>query len=527
MADALTSTPAPGLPANIAAPLSGAATNIFERIQGFTRQPAVAKSLPTLMLMGVLAIAVFAWMVLHQPPQRTLFAGMADGDKAAVAEALGTAGINYTIDRDTGALTVADGQFYQAKMLLAQQGLPKSAPDGDALISNLPLGSSRAVENERLGAAREADLARTIEAIDAVEDAKVHLAAPSQSVFLRDDAKPSASVMLRLRNGRSLSDAQVQAIIHLVASSVPGLTPDNVSVVDQTGDLLSKAGGSQGDDATDRQVAMQTRVEERYRRSLLSLLSPVVGADNFTAEVHADLDFAQVASTKEIYPKDPAAVAVEQGNWTNDAAGGDKGPGGIPGALANQPPPASQTAAGAKNQQGQAPQSGPTAPGQQPGQASAAAATKTSESYNRTYQLGREVSVTQNQVGTVRRLTVAVALRDPAGKKRTPEEIAALEALVKGAVGFDQTRGDVVAISSRAFEPIADAEKPSWYESPWVGMIGRNVGAVAAVLILVFGLGRPLLKRRAAAAPRWASRSPPPSPARRAIPARRAGSRST
>jgi flagellar M-ring protein FliF len=504
MADALTPVPVQSnLPATLPVPLSGAAANIFERVMAFTRQPAVARSIPTLMLIGVLGLAALAWSVVHQPPQRTLFAGMADGDKAAVADSLGAAGIKYTIDRDTGALTVADNQFYQAKMLLAQQGLPKSAPDADSMISNLPLGSSRAVESQRLDSAREADLARTIEAIDAVETAKVHIAGGTDSVFLRDQSKASASVMLRLRGGRTLSNNQVQAIVNLVASSVPGLTPDSVAVVDQSGDLLSKNGGT-SDDPTDKQVALQAKVEERYRQALETLLAPVVGADNFTAEVHADLDFSQVASTKEVYPKDPApVVSAEEGNWSNDSAadGANKTPGGIPGALSNQPPAAAQITNNTTNKAGQPPQpNGPTAPAQGPGQASAAATNKTSESYNRTFQLGREVSVTQNQVGTLRRLTVAVALRDPTGKKRTPQEIQALTDLVKGAVGFDQTRGDVVALTSRAFEPIADAEKPSWYEAPWVSLVGRNVGAVVVVLILVFGLGRPLLKRRAAAA---------------------------
>ncbi|MBV9843437.1 MAG: flagellar M-ring protein FliF [Sphingomonadaceae bacterium] len=479
-------------------------SGIADRIMAFTRQPAIAKSIPTLMLIGLLGLAALAWSVVHQPPQKTLFANMADGDKAAVADALGSAGIKYTIDSNTGALTVADSQFYQAKMLLAQQGLPKSAPDGDAMITNLPLGASRAVESQRLDDAREADLARTIEAIDAVETAKVHIAGGTDSVFLRDQAKASASVMLRLRGGRSLSSAQVQAIVNLVATSVPGLTPDNVAVVDQSGDLLSKDGGT-ADDPTDKQVALQAKVEERYRQALETLLAPIVGSDNFTAEVHADLDFSQVASTKESYPNPPAPiVATEQGSWSNDSADG-KTPGGVPGALANQPPAAAQIANSATNKAGQAPQAnGPTAPGQAPGQASAAASSKTSESYNRTYQLGREVSVTQNQVGTLRRLTVAVALRDPSGKKRTPQEIQALTDLVKGAVGFDQQRGDIVALSSRSFEPIADAEKPSWYEAPWVSLVGRNAGAVVVVLILVFGLGRPLLKRRAAAAAEYA-----------------------
>lgn len=500
MADTLITAPASPA-ANLPVPFAGAGS-LLERLQGFIRQPAVAKALPTLMLIGVLGLAALAWAVLHTPAQRTLFSGMADSDKAAAADALQSAGIAYSLDRDSGALSVGDGDYYRAKMLLAAQGLPKGAPDGDTMISSLPLGASRAVESERLDAAREADLARTIEAIDAVDTARVHIAAPQSSVFLRDEAAPSASVMLRLRGGRALSGAQVRAIVNLLASSVPGLTPDRVAVVDQSGQLLSSQ-SALGDDATDRQVALQQRVEGRYRQALVTLLTPIVGADNFTAEVHADLDFTQSASTRETYPKDSSVVRAEQGSWSDDNAA-DKGPGGVPGALANQPPTSGQLTNSVTNKPGQAPQ-GPTAPGQAPGQASAGAmGTKTSETYNRSYELGREVSVTQNSVGSVRRLSVAVALRDPAGKKRTPAEVAALESLVKSAVGFDQSRGDVVALTSRAFEPVADADAAKWYQAGWVMIVLKNFGAVVAVALIVFGFGRPLLKRRAAAAAEYA-----------------------
>jgi type III secretory pathway lipoprotein EscJ len=213
---------------------------MLDRVRAFTDQPAIAKSLPAIGLLALLGLAAIIWMAVSEPPQRNLFQGLADGDKASVADTLKGAGIAYAIDRDTGALSVSEGDFYQAKMLLAQQGLPKSAPDGDALISSLPMGASRAVEGERLRGAHELDLARTIEAIDAVESAKVHLAVEQPSVFLRDRSEPGASVMLRLRSGQALSDSQVQAIVHLVASSVRprarrrlGRRPDRTVIVAQ------------------------------------------------------------------------------------------------------------------------------------------------------------------------------------------------------------------------------------------------------------------------------------------------------
>ncbi|WP_019833826.1 flagellar basal-body MS-ring/collar protein FliF [Sphingomonas sp. PR090111-T3T-6A] len=472
---------------------------IMEKLNAFARQPAVAKSLPMMGLMGLLGAAALIWAVLHQGPQRDLFMGLGDADKASVVQALDTAGIKYHIDNSTGALTVPEDSYYRAKMLLAQQGLPKAAPDGDQLISNLPMGASRAVEGARLQEAKEMDLARTIEAIDAVATAKVHIAADQPSVFLRDDAKPQASVMLTLRSGRALSDGQVQAIIHLVAASVSGMSPDDVSVVDQSGRLLSHAAGQGDDDVADKQVALQTKVEDRYRRALTSLLTPIVGAGNFTAEVHADLDFAEVASTTETYPKDGSVVRTEQGSWTNTENGADQPATGIPGALSNTAPAPAKPATTANGQpQGQ---NGPAAPGAAPGQAGASAPQKLNETYNRSYELGHQISVTKNPVGTVHRLTVAVALRQaPGAKPLTPQQQQQIQNLVKGAVGFDQNRGDIVAVTSQTFAPEDGAAGPKWYEASWLPVVGRNLTALAVAAILVFGIGRPLMKRRAAAA---------------------------
>jgi len=299
--------------------------------------------------------------------------------------------------------------------------------------------------------------------------------------------------MLRLAQGRRLTDQQVSAIVHLVASSIPELDPDDISVVDQNGRLLSDNAGNAGDD---RQLAMQSKIEDRYRQSVVALLTPILGDGNFSTEVHAELNFAERQATRETYPQDEARLRSEQGTWASDPRGQGKGEAsGIPGALSNQAPvdpTVTQT-----NPNGQAVTQGQTAQ-QQPGTPSDPLM-KTEETFNRNFELGREVSVTRDATGTVKRLSVAVALDNGAdGKPRSPQEIAALEALVKGAIGFDQTRGDVVALSSRSFVKAEEAVIP-WYEADWIAPLARNVSALLVALLVIFGIGRPLLKRRAAA----------------------------
>jgi len=478
------------VPVSVANNPSGA---MLERVKSFTGQPAVQKSLPLLGIAAAILIAFVAWTSFAKGPQRDLFSGLNDSDKAAVADTLKAANVSYTLDRSTGALTVSDSDYYKAKMLLAQAGLPKTAPDGDSVIASLPMGASRAVEGERLRDARETDLARTIEQIDAVQAAKVHIAAEQQSVFVRDEAPASASVMLTLRSGHALSDGQTQAVVNLVASSVPGLSPDNVSVVDQSGHLLSKKGG---DGSADKQLDIQNQVEQRYIDAVSKILTPIVGADGFTTEVHADLDFAETQATRESFPKDQSVIASEKGQWANDGANGGTPPaGGIPGAIANQPPSAAQVSTQPNQTQAANPAVPATAGAPNAGAAAGATNGKTSEQYDRTFQLGHEVSVTRNPVGTVKRLSVAVALKQGA-KPRGVAEMAQIEQLVKGAVGFDQTRGDVVALTSRAFADPEAVPVAKWYESPWVGIAGRNVTGLIIALLAFFGVIKPLMKRR-------------------------------
>ncbi|MET0239022.1 MAG: flagellar basal-body MS-ring/collar protein FliF [Sphingobium sp.] len=458
------------------------------RATGFLKQPAVQKSLPMVGLVGVTALSGLAWLALREPPQRDLFRSLPESDKAAVAEILDKSNIPYTLDKQSGAIAVSEDAYFDAKMKLAAEGLPKSAPDGQSMIDTMPMGASRAVEGEKLRAAREVDLARTIEQIDAVQKARIHLAVEPPSVFLREQTKPTASVMLQLAGGRSLSRDQVDAIVHLVASSIPNMTPDMVSVVDQNGELLSNDGS---DSAQDKQIEVQSRIEERYRKSVIALLTPILGVGKFSAEVHAEVNFAERQATRETYPQNEARLRNETGSWNTDADGksGNAAAGGVPGAIAATPPPT------------------PTAPGTPPPTASEAATTgtavpapgmppfKTNETFNRSFELGREVSVTRDAVGTVGRLSVAVALDNgPDGKPRSAQDIAALENLVKGAVGFDQQRGDMVALSSRQFAKVEDVAAP-WYQESWVGTAVRNVSALLVTLILLLGIGRPLLKR--------------------------------
>ena len=230
MSTSLTPTVASGaMPERFANPL--------KQIGTLMQQPAVRRSLPMVLMIGLIAAAALAWMALSTPAQRTLFPNLSDSDKAAVTQALTAGGIGNHIDADTGAVTVNRDDYAKARMLLASQNLPKAAPGGYAILDNMPMGTSRAVEGERLRQARESELAQSIEEIDAVDSARVHLAMPEESVFVRDNASPSASVVLKLQPGRSLDDAQVSSIVNLVASSVPGMKADSVTIVDQSGNL--------------------------------------------------------------------------------------------------------------------------------------------------------------------------------------------------------------------------------------------------------------------------------------------------
>jgi flagellar M-ring protein FliF len=504
MSNALTPSNATLVPERFANPL--------RQIGDVMAQPAVRRALPMVLMLGLIAAAVFAWMALSTPTQKVLFANLADSDKAAVTAALEQGNIKARIDSGTGALTVGEDDYSRARILLAGQGLPKGTPAGYQILDQLPMGVSRAVEGERLRQARETELARSIEEIDAVAEARVHLATPEASVFVRDNAQPSASVILKLQGGRSLSDAQVSSIVNLVASSVPGMKPDAVTIVDQLGGLLSKAGGQSGLGASgDQRIAFQRQIEDKYRQQIIQLLTPLVGAGNFSTEIQADVNLDETQATRESYDKQ-GPTRAEQGNWTGNQPAGQTGaPGGIPGALSNTPPAASTLSAPTP-----APTPGATpTPGTAAGAATALVgavgdAMKQSDQFARAYDNGREVSVTRNAPGTIKRLSVAVLLRDPeTGKPRSPVEIQQITQLVQSAVGYDASRSDQVTVISRKFAaaPEASSGQP-WYESGWVAVIARNVTAIViALLVLVMGvrpLAKVLMKRSNDAGPRLA-----------------------
>lgn len=478
---------------------SGGMANPLKQMGDLLAQPAVKRSLPLIFMLGLIAAAALAWMALSTPPQRVLFANLPESDKAAVAQALDAASIANGID-GSGSITVAEDDYHKARMLLAGQDLPKAAPGGYALLDNLPMGASRAVEGERLRQARETELARSIGAIDTVAEARVHLATPEASVFVRDKAEPSASVIVKLQPGRSLSDAQVRSIVNLVASSVPGMKPDAVTIVDQMGALLSKSG--QESSAGDARIDFQNRVEEKVRQQLVQLLTPLLGAGNFSAEVQAEVDLDESQATRESYDKEGAVVRAEQGNWTGAPRDAAAAPGGIPGALSNVPPPPSTAVAPT-----------PVAPAQpgQPATPIAAPGIKQSDSFTRSYSNGREVSVTRNMPGSIKRLSVAVLLREEPGKPRGTVEIRQIDELVKATVGFNATRQDQVTVVSRKFSTnaAAEAEGIPFYETPWFAMVARNVTAlVIALLVLLLGvrpLARALMRRRDDARPAGAA----------------------
>jgi len=487
------------LPAPAGAILPAATVNPFARfagpiaqVKGVLAQPAVKKSLPLVATVMLIALAAIAWTMLSTPPQRQLYAGLGDADKAAISDALDKAGIKSRYD-NAGTITVGEDDYYKARMLLASQNLPKADPGGYAILDQLPLGVSRAVEGERLRQARESELARSIGEIDSVADARVHLAMPEQSVFLRDNADPSASVVVRLNAGRSLTQDQVRSIVNLVASSVPGMKPDSVTVVDQAGELLTKPGGAGADSASDKRIEFQRKVEDKYRQQLAQLLTPLVGSGNFSAEVQADIDLDETQATRESYDKD-GSLRAEQGSWTGVT---DNQPAvGIPGALSNTAPP--PTTANPVTPPPAAQPNGQPVPGQPPADAAQSAAAtnvaKQSDSFNRNFELGKQVSVTRAAPGTVKRLSVAVVLREtPGATKRTPAEIQQITNLVRAATGFTQERGDIVTVISRPFDGASAEENRPWYEAGWLPMVARNATAIIiALLVLLIGV-RPIV----------------------------------
>jgi flagellar M-ring protein FliF len=450
------------------------AGNALTRIRSLAGQPAVRRALPWFAGIAGLGALALTYSVLSPAPQRTLYGQLDDADRASVVASLDKAAIPYKIDNATGALTVNEDDLYRARMLVASDGALATPESGTALLDSLPLGASRTMEGERLRAARERELMLTIKEIDGVEAVRVHLAEPEQSVFVRENNPPSASVMLRLAKGRQLSDSQVTAIANLVASSVSGLSIDDVRIVDQHGRLLSQKEGQKADP-----LDLQSRMEGKLRTQVNQLLTPVLGADNFSTEVQVRLDMDEKTSARETYEKD-GAVRQE----TEESSHSENGSAtvGVPGILSNTPPLPAKAEEGAP-QGSPAPSASPAPNQPMVGESRA----------SRTYELGREVAVLNSTPGQIKQLSVAVALSATAMKKAKAADIEKIRELVSAAVGADPKRGDQVAVMVRSFDA-TEMEQPQFYETAWFATLVRNgVALLGVLLVLLLGV-RPLLR---------------------------------
>ena len=465
-----------------------------------------------LLLLGVALVAAImagVWMWGQQPDYKILFANVADRDGGAIVAALEQMNVPHKYSEGGGAILVPADKVYDVRLRLAAQGLPKGGNLGFELLENQKLGTSQFLEQVNYQRALEGELARSIQTLSAVQGARVHLAMPKSSVFVRDQQKPTASVLLSLFQGRSLDRAQVSAIVHLVGSSVPDLPPQNVTVVDQTGALLSDTGnGADAGGLDPAQLKYVHALQMDIIKRVESIVTPMVGADNVHAEATADVDFSHSEQAAEVYKPNqkPDAMAIRSQQSSESQNANGAGAGGVPGALSNQPPSPSTAPINAP-----APGANPAVPG---AAASAPATppvpTSTSKDSTVNYEVDKTVRYTQQPKGGIKRLTVAVVVNyrreiDKAGKVTlkplTETEKTQITELVKQAMGFNADRGDSLNVVNSQFarEPRETVpELPIW-KQPETLQTGKEVGRyvlIGGVLFyLFFWHLRPMLRR--------------------------------
>uniref|UniRef100_A4XW64 Flagellar M-ring protein n=1 Tax=Ectopseudomonas mendocina (strain ymp) TaxID=399739 RepID=A4XW64_ECTM1 len=461
-----------------------------------------------------IGFAVVLWS--QQPDYRPLYGSLNGLDATQVVETLNAAGINYTVEPNSGALLVKADDLSRARLRLAAAGVaPTDNSVGfEILDREQGLGTSQFMEATRYRRGLEGELARTVSSLNNVKAARVHLAMPKASVFVRDERKPSASVLVELYPGRALEPSQVMAIVNLVATSVPELDKGQVTVVDQKGNLLSDQQELSELTMAGKQFDYTRRMETLFTQRVHNILQPVLGTGRYKAEVSADVDFSSVESTSEMFNPDQPALRSEQ--QVNEQRQSSLPPQGVPGALSNQPPGA---AAAPEQAGGAAGAAGPVAPGQplvdangqqitdpitgQPMLAPYPADKR--EQSTRNFELDRSISYTKQQQGRLRRLSVAVVVDDqvrvdPATGEanRVPwsaDDLARFTRLVQDSVGFDASRGDSVSVINTAFTASLGEEIPDipFYTQPWFWDIVKQVLGVLFILVLVFGVLRPVL----------------------------------
>ena len=276
-------------------------SNVLSNAMKFTSQPSVQRALPVIVASVAIIAGLIVFAYLQQPARTTLYASLPDSEKSKVLEALVNVGVDAAIDGATGEITVPVNDFHRSKISLASQGLPASNPDGYDGLNSIPMGSSKSVELMRLKQSQEIELAKSVNEIDTIVSARIHLAIPEKSVFARNQQPPTASVFVQLANGRVLGAQQVQAIIHLVASSIPNMSKDDVTVIDQNGNLLSKSVDDPDSQLSDNHLQHRMRLESIYRSQIVQILTPMVGPGNVTAQVNIDLDFIEILIREKFF----------------------------------------------------------------------------------------------------------------------------------------------------------------------------------------------------------------------------------
>lgn len=470
--------------------LSGNPMQGFNKL-GIVRQIGLMVGLAASVAIG---FAVVLWS--QKPEQRVLFSNLSFSDANQIIEQLRLYNVPYNFDADGRAILVPDEYVHQARLKLAAEGFTADKTVGfEIMDKEQSLGTSQFMETTRYRRGLEGELARTISSMTSIRNARVHLAIPKDTVFIRDTRKPTASVFLELFSGRALERDQVASIANLVASSIPSLNVKDVTVVDQRGRLLNMRDKDVNVVLAAKQLEYTRSLEGTLLNRVNSILQPVVGMGRFRAEVSADVDFTAVEQTDELYNPDLPALRSEQ-TMDESRVGGNAAV-GVPGALSNQPPGPSSVPEQAGAGEGGADAVG--APGSARKQAT------------RNYELDRTISYTKHQQGRVRRLTVAVVVDDlssinpESGEAvRTPwdqNELQRLRILVQDAVGFSALRGDSVNVVNTPFvaeEPIVTEDAPIW-EQDWIWDIVKQAMAVIFVLVLVFGILRPILRNLATA----------------------------
>jgi len=470
-------------------------------VRDLVRQPTVKKALPFIVILMVVAAFGLASMSMKSPSYRALTMMLPENDKQLAIETLKAGNFNPQVDNNTGQIMVPGDKYQEARMLLASKGLPRTEAQGMDTLKDMPaMTTSQFMEQVRYNNAMEQELAKTISQIAGIRSARVHLASPKQSVFVRDRVPTKASVIITRAPGKQVSSANVQAIISLVASSVPYLAPENVSVVDNYGTLMNEMLGEAPLGLTGAQLQQKQQMEDLYRTRLIQLLAPIVGEVNVSAQVSLQLDFTQEEITTEDFdqrekgPKTRSELYVEDRNSFKDAIG-------VPGSLSNTPPNPPQNPASSDTSV-----SDPNKGVSEKGVQVVARSTKN-------YELDRAVRHTKSAMGNIQKLGVGVLINErpiPAGTKvekpadgspapttipYTQEELDRLNQLVRGAVGFNDKRGDVVTVVATRFETPVDPDAVPWYKDESLASLANS--GVVALLFLTFLMFvvRPMIKK--------------------------------